>query len=151
MVLSIETNETAITLWVAFCSNRERSLDMCLQKTQETLTIGASELMAEWIGRELHTVYLNRGRDTAFLQQIFTEDSPELAIGCVRAALDARMQGDNVDVDSFFTEYVARYGEDPVLLASRLRWLTLYANYTEHAAEVERIMATLTSTPGETL
>lgn len=151
MTANFDTNETALTLWVAYCSNKDRTLDECLQKTRELLAPGGTEVMTEWASRELTTIYLNRGKDLSFLEGLFAEDNETLAMGCVRTALDAWMQGEaTVDVDAYFTRYTARYGESSALLAARLRWLTLYTNYPNNTAEVERIMAILSPAPATT-
>lgn len=139
------------TLWLAYCSNSIRSTDECVQKTQETLQKAIDEereQLADWLGKQVVTAYLNRGNDIAFVAALFALDNAKLALGCVETVLDihTRASGSGINVKTYMDDYSARFDEQPEYLVLKLRWLTLYTNYSDNVDEAERIMALLTDT-----
>lgn len=139
---------TTSTLWLAYCSNPARTVDECVAKTNEVIAAASPsdrEWLSESLGKQITNVHLNRG-DDAIVPGLFAIDNGLLALGCVEAALNGLMRGvGEIDVAPYLSGYATRYGECRDFLVLKLRWLTLYPNYTDNIAESERIIAVLTA------
>lgn len=140
--------EACTTLWLAACSSSARSVSECVQKTRELLDSAGDTnraLIAEWLGKQVVTVYLNRGNDEAVVSALFEMDEKPLTLGCLGSVLSIHMRGigPSPDVPAYLNSYATRYGEDNEYLLLKLRWLTLYPNYPGNETEVERILGVL--------
>ena len=146
-VLDVDPVET-LALWTATCSNRERSIVECKTVTDAMLVELAKadvvhERLMGWVASQMMTVFINRKHDLAFVEMMFGYDDPRLAEGCVEMLMSALQHIANVPVQDYINAYVERYGENRVILTVKLRWLTMYTNYLDNVAEVERILGVL--------
>ena len=142
-----------IALWVATCSNRSRTVAECGAFTDALFEKLAKASVIEdrtmrWVAGHIVTVFMNRGNDVGFVDMMFAYDSAKLAEGCVDMLMNALQHIANVPMRDYLDAYVERYGESRAILTLKMRWLTMYTNYSDNVAEVERILGILNGTTG---
>lgn len=149
-VIDVNPVET-IAVWTATCSNTVRSIADCKAATDAMLAELAKadvvhDRLMGWVSSQMMTVFINRDRDLAFVEMMFAYDDAKLAEGCVDMLMNALQHIANVPFQDYIDGYVERYGENRAILTLKLRWLTMYTNYSEHMDEVERILSILNGT-----
>lgn len=137
-----------LAIWTATCSNRERSIDACKAATDVLLAELAKadvvhDRLMGWVASQMMTVFINRAHDLQFVEMMFAYDDARLAEGCVEMLMNALQHIANVPIEGYIAACIERYGESRAILALKLRWLTMYANYSDNVAEVERILGIL--------
>lgn len=132
------------TLWVVFCSNAERSVAECIEKTKTFLAEAPKELVT-MIENNVNTAYRNRGYDNEFLKAMFELEDSGIANACVRSMLDADISiADRVEaVMPYIDKYIERFGETEDIKLTKMRLLVIPAYYLEHKEDVETLLATL--------
>lgn len=132
------------TLWVVFCSNGERSVEECIEKTKAFLAEAPKELTS-MIESNVNTAYRNRGYDNEFLKALFELEDSGIANACVRSMLDADIStADRVEaVLPYIDKFIERFGETENIKLTKMRLLVIPAYYLEHKEDVEKILATM--------
>lgn len=151
-VLDVNPVET-LSIWTATCSNAERNIAECKSATDAMLMeLAKADIVHErlmgWVANQMMTVFINRDHDLAFVEMMFTYDDAKLAEGCVDMLMNALQHIANVPMRDYLDAYVERYGESRAILTLKMRWLTMYTNYSDNVAEVERILGILNGTTG---
>ena len=149
-VLDVNPVET-LSIWTASCSNAERNIAECKSATDAMLMeLAKADIVHErlmgWVANQMMTVFINRDHDLAFVEMMFTYDDAKLAEGCVDMLMNALQHIANVPMRDYLDAYVERYGESRAILTLKMRWLTMYTNYSDNVAEVERILGILNGT-----
>ncbi|WP_308775837.1 hypothetical protein [uncultured Bilophila sp.] len=139
-----------IAVWTATCSNTARNLADCKAATDAMLAeLAKADVVHDrvmgWVSSQMMTVFINRDRDLGFIEMMFAYDDAKLAEGCVDMLMNALQHIANVPFQDYIDAYVERYGENRVILTLKLRWLTMYTNYSDNVAEVERILGILSA------
>lgn len=149
-VLDVNPVET-LSIWTATCSNTVRNIMDCKAATDVMLAeLSKADVVHDrlmgWVASQMMTVFINRDHDLAFVEMMFAYDDARLAEGCVDMLMNALQHVANVPMQDYIDAYVERYGENRAILSLKLRWLTMYTNYSEHVSEVERILDILNGT-----
>ena len=136
------------TIWVAFCSNGERTADECFAKAHDFLTTRAVEdrdMLSSMMANNVFYICKNRNWDEAFLDKLFTLDDKAIANACIRCMFDAKINAENLveDVLPYVNRFIERFGETEEIKLTKMRLLSIPEYYAQHKEEVEAILVTL--------
>ena len=133
--------------WVAYCSNKNRSVTECKEYTDNFIktildTADVNSVNNETIAYNIRSIFVNRGYDVDFLNMIF-DYSRLFALAAVDSMYETSSMFRNSNVVEYFNKYIEKYGEDRDISKFEIKWYTLPENYSGNEKKVEELLQAL--------